>query len=115
MALLMVTGVSCGALMAQTGSAGTGGANATATADANASGHAAVQGQGQVTAVQGQAVITQEALGWLLNPPALFRQLDVDSDGLLNYNEFSRISVLSSQGGVVSGGAAVNVGLLCRG
>lgn len=116
---LLSAAILSGAAVGQTGSAGTGAADASATANANANAHAAVQGQGQgqgqVMAVQGQAVISQEALGWLLNPPALFRQLDVDSDGLLNYNEFSRISVLSSQGGVVTGGGVVNGGASVQG
>ncbi|MBB5037966.1 EF-hand domain-containing protein [Prosthecobacter dejongeii] len=43
------------------------------------------------------ALISQEAAWWLANPQALFQQLDVDKDGLLNYNEFSRVGVLSTQ------------------
>lgn len=43
------------------------------------------------------ALISQEAAWWLANPQALFQQLDVDKDGLLNYNEFSRVGLLSTQ------------------
>lgn len=41
--------------------------------------------------------VSQQANQLLANPAVLFAQLDVDSDGLLNLNEFARISALSSQ------------------
>lgn len=43
------------------------------------------------------AYIGTEAAWWLANPQALFIQLDIDRDGLLNYNEFNRITVLNTQ------------------
>ena len=54
------------------------------------------------------ALISQEAAWWLANPQALFLQLDVDKDGLLNAAEFSRVGLLSTQ--VVVPGAAMNGG-----
>lgn len=95
------------AAFALLGQSQTASAQTPASGTGTSSGSTATPGttpNGTTTTIPGQpAYIGTEAAWWLANPQALFLQLDVDRDGLLNYNEFNRISVLNTQV-VVPGG-----------